>query len=374
MRYVLTVIWFEYRRYVAAVLAVAAGTALIGLEVGFTIGLVGLVSLPIDRSSADVWVSVRNAPSCDLGAPVPRDWGNRVLAEPNVAAVDEVIQSYVPWTNAERGNVLSVLIGVNLDDSGLGPVGLLTPQQRLLLTEIGSVVIDHSERENLGVRAVGDSGEVYGTRVRVAGFTHGVGSITGPFVLCSLETARFLLRHSGYDSYMTTFVLARCRDRTRADEVVRSLGQHADMSSYSAADFSTKSRLYWLTTTKAGLAIGFITLMGLIIGALVTAQTLYSATLALARELALLRGLGASLGRVMRFVLAQAAVVGLTGVVLGLMAMEVGFRLAAALGTHPYVDWRLRLAAAAAAMAMALASGLVALFSLRRADPVQLLR
>src|SRR5262245_39441573 len=115
MRYVLTVIWFEYRRYLAAVLAVAAGTALIGLEVGFTIGLVGLVSLPIDRSHADVWVCVRNAPSCDLGAPVPRAWGNRALAEPNVAAVDEVIQSYIPWTNAARGNVLSVMVGVNLD-------------------------------------------------------------------------------------------------------------------------------------------------------------------------------------------------------------------------------------------------------------------
>ncbi len=305
---------------------------------------------------------------------MPRLWVNRLLAEPSVAATDEVIQCYAPWTIPRRGNVLTILVGVNLDETRLGPAGMMTSEQRLLLTELGSVIVDESDTEQLGVLSAGQTAEMFGQRVRVVGFTHGIGSVTGPYVICSLETARLLLRPVGYDSEMTTFLLARCRTSEQTAELVSSLNRHGGMSTYAADDFSRMSRMYWLTTTKAGIAIGFITLLGLIIGALVTAQTLYSATLGLARELALLRALGAPLARLIRFVLLQAAVIGVTGVVLGLIMMEALFQIAKQFDSHPYTDWRLRLGSAGLAILMALGSGIFALISLRRTEPIQLLR
>ena len=53
-----------------------------------------------------------------------------------------------------------------------------------------------------------------------------------------------------------------------------------DMSAYTAEEFSSGSRWYWLTRTKAGLAIGYAAFLGLIVGMVITYQTLYSATAA----------------------------------------------------------------------------------------------
>ena len=44
------------------------------------------------------------------------------------------------------------------------------------------------------------------------------------------------------------------------------------MSAFTAEEFSLKSRVYWLLRTKAGIAIGFAALLGLMVGALVTMQ------------------------------------------------------------------------------------------------------
>ena len=77
------------------------------------------------------------------------------------------------------------------------------------------------------------------------------------------------------------------------------------------------SRSFWLRTSKAGLGVGFMALVSLAFGALVTSQTLYSATVSSIKELALLRALGASQRRLRRYVMEQAILVGGCGVVLG---------------------------------------------------------
>src|SRR5262245_40588225 len=120
MIYALTVVWFEFRRYLAAVLVIAAGTALMGLQFGVMIGLISLVSTPIDKSSAEIWVTSQDTPSCDLAAPISRDWANRVWDAPGIVATDEVILHYTTWHNPESGNALCVMLGFNIADTSLG--------------------------------------------------------------------------------------------------------------------------------------------------------------------------------------------------------------------------------------------------------------
>jgi putative ABC transport system permease protein len=374
MLYALTVIWFEFRRYLAAVLVVAAGCALMGLQFGIMIGLVALVSTPIDRSTADIWVTSRDTPSVDLGTPISREWANRLWREPDIVATDEVIQCYTTWHHPERGNVLIVLVGINLSETSLGPLQMLTPEQRILLTERGTAVVDSSAGGQLGATQVGQVGEILGQRVRVVGFTSGMNTITGPYILCSLETAHQLMRYAGYDAGRVTYLLAKCRSPQLVPEVVRNLQQQSNLATYPAEDFSLKSRLYWLTTTKAGLAVGFVALLGLTVGSLIASQTLYSATLALSRELALLRALGAPLSQIVRFVLYQASIIGFTGIFLGLIMMQGLIVLAEYMGAHPYMNWRLRIGSAIVILLMVLSSGVIALLSLRRTEPIQLLR
>jgi putative ABC transport system permease protein len=132
--------------------------------------------------------------------------------------------------------------------------------------------------------------------------------------------------------------------------------------------------MHWLIKTKAGLALGCAALLGLLVGAVVTSQTLYAATAASMREFAVLQALGIPRWRMAGAVLAQSFWVGVSGVSLGLPAAFALSSVAEWLHVPlPLPTWLVG-SAAAVTLVMALLSGLAALRSLRLVEPAVLLR
>src|SRR5262249_1162467 len=155
------------------------------------------------------------------------------------------------WSKPNGGTELAMVIGCRLDDDALGSANELTPELRARLTEPGAVVVDEKELERLGITGVGAGAEVAGRRVRVVGLVRGLKSLAGPYVFCSVRTARSLLR---MPPEQTTYLLAKCRNPADAPAVVDRLGDYPNLKAFTAADFSFRSRMPWLTQTKAGLA------------------------------------------------------------------------------------------------------------------------
>src|SRR5207248_646537 len=147
--------------------------------------------------------------------------------------------------------------------------------QRARLAEPGAVVVDEANRKRLGIRGVGDRVEMSGKQVRVVGLVQGAKGLSAPYVFCSLDTARMLL---GLPSDQTTYLLARCRTPADAERVVERLGPYSDLSAYTSAAFSSRTRQHWLFDTPGGLATTFLAVLALVVGAIVTRQTLYAAT------------------------------------------------------------------------------------------------
>ena len=56
MSYALSTLWHERQRYLPGVLAVGFSALLIALQGGLLLGLLTLMSTPVDHASADVWV------------------------------------------------------------------------------------------------------------------------------------------------------------------------------------------------------------------------------------------------------------------------------------------------------------------------------
>jgi putative ABC transport system permease protein len=370
MRYAALTVWHEKRRYLAGVLAVAISLVLICLMVGLLLGLFGLVSLPVDLSGADVWVTGKDVPSCDLASVISRDWENYLRMQPGVTATDEFIQGYGVWDKEGLGSGLIVVLGVNVGPSTLGPVRQLSREQLALLSEEGAVVVDRGDLQRLGIKGVNDTAEIAGHQVRVVGLTEGMGSITGPYVFCSLQTARAVL-DLGPDQ--TTYLLGRS-PRRDLPAVLDGMNASGKVSARTRGEFSYMSRSYWLWTTKAGLGVGFMALISLAFGALVTSQTLYSATVSSIKELALLRALGTPRRRLRRFVMQQAFLVGGFGVILGVPASYAVAFLARSVGVRTLTPLWLIVSALLLTLGMALLAGLWALRSLRQTEPVQLLR
>jgi putative ABC transport system permease protein len=379
MSYALATIWHERHRFLPAVLAVAFSAVLIVLQSGLLLGILSTMSTPVDQARADIWVTYPGVRSVDLGRGIPEPWVYKLEEQPEIEQVEPCVIGFGLWTIQGTGKDHEIrtevcsLIGTFLDTNSIAVIEPLLRRPDLLdqLREPGAVVIDRSELGRLGVTGVGDKAEVMGFTVHIVGVLEGLKSIGGAYVFCSIDTARALLHYWPQDA---TYLLGKCRNRSDADRVAARLRLSPRINAYTQAQFSTRSRWHWMTTTKAGLALAFTAALGLLVGAVVTSQTLYAATTAAQREYATLRAMGIPRWRLRMSVLAQSFWVGLAGLVTAVPVTAVLSWIASTIGTAIRLNWVIVVAAAAITLVMALASGLLALRSLQQVDPVHNIR
>jgi len=370
--YALTALWHDRHRYLPGVLAVAFSALLIALQWGLLLGLFTFASLTVDRARAHVWLGGPNLQTADLGRPIPERHLAKLEGQREVERAEIYLQERGHWVRPDGDLELCLVIGSRLEEGSLGAVPELTPDLRRALAEHGGVVVDESDLERLGIKGIGGVAEIAGHRVKVVGLISGFRGPSGAHVFCSVETARELLR---MQPDRISYVLARCRNPADSPAVVQRLrAAHPGLSAFTAEELSFRSRMYWLTKTKGGVALGYAAALGLLVGAIVTGQTLYGATTAQLREYAVLWALGIPVRRMKALVLAQALWVGLAGVALALPAIFVVAAVAKMLNLLVLLPVWLLAATGGVTLVMALVSGLVGLRSLRRIEPAILLR
>ena len=378
MSYSLTTIWYERQRFLPAILAVAFSAVLVAVQSGIVLGLLSMMSLPVDKSTADVWVGYPGVRSVDLGRPIPERWIVRVAAQPEVERAEPAVLGFSLWTRpgASATNTVSevcTIVGTRLDQDSLAAVEGVRMDRDLLarLSEHGAVAVDESEFSRLGITRIGEDADVFGVRVRVVGIVRGYKSLGGPYVFCSLDTGRTLMH---YQNSEVTYIVAKTHDPADAEKVVRRMGGYSQLTAFTADAFSAQSRWHWLVTTKAGIAVGFTALLGLLVGAVVTSQTLYAATAASQREFATLRAMGIPKWRLKLNVLVQSFWVGLFGIIVAapftLLLAEIANSMGTAVRLHPIIV----MVAVAVTMTMAVGSGLAALRSFQGVDPAHNIR
>jgi putative ABC transport system permease protein len=375
MSYSLATLWHERQRFLPGVLAVGFSALLIVLQCGLLFGLFSITSIPVDHTRADIWVGAPQVLSVDLGRPIPESYLSRVACQPEVKDLEVYLQGFAYWSKRNGGTELCMVVGSRLEDNALGWMNELTPELRARITEPGAIIVDASELDRLGISGEGDTAEISGHHVRVVGLLHGIKSLAGPYIFCSIATARPLLRLL---PDQTSYVLARCRHPEDAPAVVERLKQAypKDMSAFTSDDFSRHTQWHWLSMTGAGFALGCAAVLGLVVGAVVTSQTLYAATAASLREYAVLQALGIPRWRMAVTVLAQSFWVGLAGIAVAMPAIYGLAAIAVKFGRRIEISLRpeLLIGAVVVTMLMALLSGLAALRSLRLIEPATLLR
>ncbi|MCH2219158.1 MAG: ABC transporter permease [Dechloromonas sp.] len=364
---------YDWRRYLAAVLALTFAGLLLVVQMALLLGMFGTVSAVVEQSKGDLWVGFRNTPSVDLGRPLHRFADSGAWRHPDVLRVEPYLTAYGDLRRAD-GAPLSVLInGFDPRREGLVYARLLTPDQRALLAEPDTILIDIADRPKLRAE-VGESVEINGRRVRLAGVVDGVRAIGGVNVLASLTTAR---RLAPENTQQPSFILVALRDGANAEAVQSAIADPVRFPRHQvwqASELAWRSQSYWLFETGAGTGTAFASLLALIVGMVITSQTLSAAILASVKEFAALRALGVTRGNLRRVVIEQALWIGIVGL---LFAGALTFLLAG-LGDLIRVDMRFpawMLSGVAGSMLfIAVVSGLLALRPLDAADPASLLR
>jgi putative ABC transport system permease protein len=305
-------------RFAVTVTGIVFAVVLIVVELGLFVGFTTTTSSLIDQSGADLWVTGAHVPYIEQSVPFTERKLSVVLAAPGVASATKYITRFSDWRRPDGGHESVQVVGVNLS-SGLGEPWNVVAGSLDDLRQSDAVFVDEIYRAKLGVDRIGQIAEIRGRRARVVGFTRGLRAFTtAPYVFTSFKTAQGFvdLRED-----QTLYLLVKAKPGVDVDGLRRTLQSRlADVDVVTNRGFSGMTRMYWMFTTGAGLAVLLAALLGLIVGVVVVTQTIYATTVDHIREYGTLKAMGATNGYLYKVIIQQAVISAAIGYALGMVA------------------------------------------------------
>ena len=305
----LRMIAFRPMRYLVALLGIAVAAGLAFIQLGLYRGFKENASVVVDHTKGDIWVCATGQDNFDFPNLLSMRYVEKVREVPGVAKASPMLVVFAPWRSREgerlrEGADQTVeIIGFDPHEGTGGPWSMSSglPED---LNLSGFVTMDTTSHKKLFGADVGSVAEINGTRVEVAGLTHGIRSFQGnPMVFCNMETARSA-GHMPSDAIH--YIIVELVPGADVDEVLERIRTIPFIEAYTTPQFSFMAQDYWLTSTGAGTALAMAALLGLIVGVVVAGQVLYTSTLEHLKEYGTLKAIGATNTQVAIAIMAQA--------------------------------------------------------------------
>jgi putative ABC transport system permease protein len=375
----LSTLLYEWRRYMAAVIALAVAGLLVLALTGMFMGVGKSFSATVDRSPAEIMILPPSADSLFANNDgQPRRLIPEIYQHPDVVYVQALNIGFSFWSNFPKDGQEAKADGVQIIivDPVRGDVTVptdLTDEQIEVLQIPYSVLVDQSALKKLGVE-VGDRAKLNGSAVWVRGTTTGYSTMFNAQIFMSHQTAKLLRVYN--DGPRVGALMVKIRDPLRATQVSMELnsmgkGQYKAWTREALSQASERSML-----KEGGIAvmIGFAAVVGLFIGIVITWQTLQGAILANIKEFASLRALGVSM-RSLRLVIMELSFwVGIAGLLLTVVLTAGVWALAAAYSVPMDFPLFIDLPVGITLLVVAILSGLFSLGVLKKSQPADLLR
>jgi putative ABC transport system permease protein len=355
-------------RFVATVVGIVFSILLVTVQLGLYLGFGRIVTTMIDHASADLWIMPPGTKCFEDPSTLDERTRFQALSINGVAQAAPVVIGYAEWRIPAGGTFPVFIVGSDLREGGLLPWNLVEGSLEALVIP-GAVAVDRSYVDRLGVDGIGANAEIRGQKVEVRAVTNGIRSFTTtPYVFTTLDRARAF---TGTATNKATYFLVRVAPGADVESVRRRLKANlSDVDVLTAAEFRDRSRSFWLFGTGAGFALFAGALLGMIVGTVIVAQTLYSSTKDHINEFATLRAIGSSGIYIHKVIICQALISAIIGFCLaaamGLLAVAATANTALPIVMTP----TLTLVLFFLTLAMCVVSAIAAILQVTRIDPV----
>jgi putative ABC transport system permease protein len=306
-------------RFVATVVGIVFSIVLVTVQLGLYFGFGQMVTTMIDHAAADLWI-MPNGTKC-FEDPSLLDERKRfqALSINGVMDATPLVIGFAEWKLPSGGTTPVFIVGSETRAAGLQPWNVVEGSVSALSIP-NAVAVDQTYFERLGISGLGAIAEIRDQKVQVVAVTKGIRSFTTtPYVFTTVDRAR---AYTGIAASKATYFLVRVSPDVRVERVRRRLEANlTDVEVLTSAEFRDRSRVFWLFDTGAGAALFAGALLGIIVGTIIVAQTLYSSTKDHLNEFATLRAMGSSSNYIHKVIICQA-----------LLSAVIGFSLAALIG------------------------------------------
>ena len=379
MSLALSTLIYEWRRYLAAIFALAFSGLLILSQVGLFAGIADAFTATIDRSRAEIMVmSPQSESLMGDGQGLPARVLPLVYLNPQVADVKPMDGDGALWRNhpalgQKLEHTFVQLFTVGTDSGAVDLPTDYSEATRVALMEPYAVAIDQTALAQLGVK-LGDEATLNGKTVHVRAVLHNYPNVAQPTVFISHDTMRLLGLGDRGDHVGP--LLVRIADPAKAVLVRDQLNAaaHGLYRAWTRAELSKANQTAVMSKNIVGVLMAFSVILGAGIGTGITWQTLRGAIFANIKEFASLRALGVSMGALRLVVLELSfwvGVVGLGGAALFVWGVSI---LAGAAGLPMTFPPAMVGATAVLLILIAVGSGFLSLGVLKQSQPADLLR
>lgn len=348
-------------------IGIVFSVVLVAIQCGLYLGSERTIAAVIDQAKADLWVVPIGTKSFDDASLLTGREKYAVLGTPGVQKVEELVIGFAGWRKPDGGKKAFILVGSDWKNGGLTPWNIEKGSLAQLDTP-NAVAIDQSYFPDLGITDVGQNAEINNQRVTVGAVTKGIRSFTTlPYVFTSISRARQLV---GAAPEQASYQLVTAAPGTDVRELQKTLAARLpDTEVLTQPEFRDRSLKYWLFKTGAGGALIAGAGLGIIVGVVIVAQTLYSSTKDHLNEFATLRALGASASYIHAVILIQAILSALIGYAVGISLSMLA--ILATKKTTLMVVMTPKLAAylLALTIGMCIIAAISAIFKVTRIDP-----
>ena len=390
MSLALSTLLFEWRRYMAAVMALALSGLLVLAMTGVFIGIGKGFTAQIERSNADIMILQPGAKSLINGpSGVPRRFIPLAYNHPAVVevqpldgaggtfqSVKEVDPTRSQADNAKQGAPRQKFVQSSIIDTTPGSVTIPTDYSQELVDALRqpyTVAVDETALTTLGVK-LGDKALYNGQTVTVVGVTRGYPNMMQPGVVMSRDTLRMLGQAD--TGPRVGPLMIKIKDPAQAPAVVAELNKmgNGQWKAWTRQELADANAGAMFEEGILVIIIGGCVVLGIIIGVAITWQTLRGAIMANIKEFASLRALGVGMGSLRRIVMELSFWVGMVGVAaaIGLTWLLSLFALSKAVIIA--LPLPLLIVVGGGLIAISMLSGFLSMGILKKSQPADLLR
>jgi putative ABC transport system permease protein len=354
-------------RLTVTLTGIVFAVVLIVVELGLFVGFTQTTSNLIDNSGADLWVTSKNVTYVEQGFPFSERKLYQIRAIPGVADAQKYITHWTGWKRPDGGQESVQIVGFN-PDSALGQPWNLVEGRVADVKRPDAVIVDELYKQKLGVTRVDEVFEINGRRARVVGFTRGIRAFTtSPYVFTTFKRSQ---EYAALGEAQTIFVLVKTAPGADVQQVRREiLAGVKDVEVFTSAKFSRMTQFYWMFTTGAGVAVLLAALLGLVVGFVVVAQTIYATTVDHQKEFGTLKAIGAPNSYVYKVIIKQAAISAVIGYVLGMIVSSFVVHASQRGGAAILLPWPMAAGMFFLTLAMCIGAASVSINKVTRLDP-----
>lgn len=309
-------------RFLVAQAGIMFAVSLVTLQTGLYRGFSDSVTQVIDRSTADIWLASNTLVQLQLGLPLSYDTKAKTAKVEGVDRAEAFQLQGMNWRSPKNQLNGVTLVAFEADSQLFSPWNVVEGTVTSLKTPY-TVFADVSSLSSLGLFGPGEAGTIGMLPAKIVGLTKGTKSLVlGNLMFTSISTAQAYfesrpepelpcgLSDPTVDcksiSYpkaprslkaddLIDFVLVRAKPGVDLLDLKLRLEQAIPRThAYTRAEMSALNQTYWQQRSGIGFVLGLGAVVGIIVGAVVVGQILYSSISEHIKEFGTLKAMGAS--------------------------------------------------------------------------------